>query len=147
MSWTAGVPLRVGDEVEERTRLVGAVAKKSRDGGEMVLVEVEKEFWGPRGRALVDRRSWVFRPPPKEVLARTEENVAGFVPGAVGKYSSVEDLKVVNAGECPSFSSSASPPPLSSACDIKFRLLKLSKQVFHNANSAGRQWRCSDSQP
>lgn len=93
MSWTKGVPLRVGEEVEERTRLVGAVAKRSRDGSEMVLVEVEKEFWGPKGLALVDRRSWVFRPPPKEVLARTEENVAGFVPGAVGKYSSVEDVR------------------------------------------------------
>lgn len=93
MSWTKGVPLRVGEEVEERTRLVGATAKKSRDGSEMVLVEVDKEFWGPKGLALVDRRSWVFRPPPTEVLARTEENVAGFVPGAVGKYSSVEDVK------------------------------------------------------
>ncbi|KAM6505115.1 hypothetical protein FSOLCH5_015035 [Fusarium solani] len=28
----------------------------------MVLVEVEKEFWGPKGLALTDRRSWVFRP-------------------------------------------------------------------------------------
>lgn len=102
--------LRVGDEVEERTRLVGATAKRSRrtggdggDGGdEMVLVEVEKEFWGPAGLALVDRRSWVFRPPPREaVLARREEDVAGFVPGAVGRYSSVEDVQVDGSGECP----------------------------------------------
>ncbi|KAI0876419.1 hypothetical protein GGS24DRAFT_451348 [Hypoxylon argillaceum] len=28
----------------------------------MVLVEVEKEFWGPGGLALVDQRSWIFRP-------------------------------------------------------------------------------------
>ncbi|KAJ2969778.1 hypothetical protein NUW58_g9898 [Xylaria curta] len=28
----------------------------------MVLVRVEKEFWGPRGLALVDERSWIFRP-------------------------------------------------------------------------------------
>lgn len=54
--------LCVGDEAEERTRLVSAVTKKSRSAGEMVLVEVEKEIWGPRGLAVVDRRSWVFRP-------------------------------------------------------------------------------------
>ncbi|KAH7143620.1 hypothetical protein EDB81DRAFT_690224 [Dactylonectria macrodidyma] len=65
MKWPAsssGAVLRVGDEVEERTRLVSATAKKSRSAGEMVLVEVEKEFWGPNGLALVDQRSWVFRP-------------------------------------------------------------------------------------
>lgn len=54
--------LRVGDEIEERTKLLTATAKKSRSAGEMVLVEVEKEFWGPQGLALVDKRSWVFRP-------------------------------------------------------------------------------------
>ncbi|KAK7422782.1 hypothetical protein QQX98_001342 [Neonectria punicea] len=62
MEWPGGAVLRVGDEVEERTRLLSATAKKSRSAGEMVLVEVEKEFWGPAGLALVDRRSWVFRP-------------------------------------------------------------------------------------
>jgi hydroxyacyl-ACP dehydratase HTD2-like protein with hotdog domain len=50
------VALRVGDDAEERTRLVSAVPKRSRDGAEMVLVEVEKEFWGSKGLALVDRR-------------------------------------------------------------------------------------------
>ncbi|KAI1814928.1 hypothetical protein GGS20DRAFT_545858 [Poronia punctata] len=70
MRWCGGaaqnaeacVALKVGDEVEERTRLVDAVPKRSRDGGQMVLVNVEKEFWGPRGLALVDERSWIFRP-------------------------------------------------------------------------------------
>ncbi|KAH7249478.1 hypothetical protein B0J15DRAFT_400484 [Fusarium solani] len=65
MQWSepsSGALLRVGDEVEERTRLLSAVPKKSRSAGEMVLVEVEKEFWGPKGLALTDRRSWVFRP-------------------------------------------------------------------------------------
>ncbi|KAF7552540.1 hypothetical protein G7Z17_g4273 [Cylindrodendrum hubeiense] len=65
MTWPApssGALLRVGDEIEERTRLLSATAKKSRSAGEMVLVEVEKEFWGPNGLALVDKRSWVFRP-------------------------------------------------------------------------------------
>lgn len=62
MRWLDGavdgkdVVLRVGDEVEERTMLVNAAPKKSRDGSEMVLVNVEKEFWGPRGLALVDER-------------------------------------------------------------------------------------------
>ncbi|CAM1508935.1 Fc.00g026740.m01.CDS01 [Cosmosporella sp. VM-42] len=65
MKWPAsseGPLLRVGDEVEERTRLLRATAKKSRSAGEMVLVEVEKEIWGPKGLALVDQRSWIFRP-------------------------------------------------------------------------------------
>ncbi|CAN8099369.1 unnamed protein product [Discula destructiva] len=92
MRWTAGCPLRVGEEVEERTRLVGATAKRSRGGGEMVLVEVEKEFWGPAGLALVDRRSWVFRPPA------ATERVAGVACGAVGKCSSVEDVEVDGSG-------------------------------------------------
>ena len=99
MSWApAAAPLRVGDEAEERTRLVGAAAKKSRGGSEMVLVDVEKEFWGPRGLALVDRRSWVFRPPPGEALARSDAQVAGVVPGAVGRHSTVEDVLVDGSG-------------------------------------------------
>ena len=55
MEWP-GDELRVGDEVEERTRLLKASPKKSSSSGDMVLVEVEKEFWGPRGLGLVDRR-------------------------------------------------------------------------------------------
>ncbi|KAI0188923.1 hypothetical protein EV127DRAFT_454294 [Xylaria flabelliformis] len=51
MRWTSGeFALRVGDKVEERTRLVGATPKRSR----MVLVQVEKEFWGPRGLELLE---------------------------------------------------------------------------------------------
>lgn len=63
MQWPSdGAAIRVGDEVEERTTLLSATAKKSRSAGEMVLVEVVKELEGPRGVAIVDRRSWVFRP-------------------------------------------------------------------------------------
>ncbi|EGY22463.1 hypothetical protein VD0002_g1679 [Verticillium dahliae] len=63
MTWPAREqPIRVGDEVEERTRLLSATAKTSRRGEDMVLVDVEKEFWGPNGLALVDQRSWIFRP-------------------------------------------------------------------------------------
>jgi hydroxyacyl-ACP dehydratase HTD2-like protein with hotdog domain len=61
-SSSAGPELRVGDEVEEITTLISATPKKSRSAGEMVLVEVKKEFQGPRGLALTDRRSWIFRP-------------------------------------------------------------------------------------
>ncbi|EAA29417.1 hypothetical protein GE21DRAFT_1672 [Neurospora crassa] len=61
MRWEDGTELRVGEQVEEHTKLLSAVAKKSRDGSEMVLVEVNKEFWGERGLALVDQRSWIFR--------------------------------------------------------------------------------------
>ncbi|ROV99922.1 hypothetical protein VMCG_06162 [Cytospora schulzeri] len=44
MRWTPGVPLRVGEVVEERTRLVGAVAKRSRVGGGIP----ERRFnWSP----------------------------------------------------------------------------------------------------
>lgn len=100
MTWTPGeARLRVGDEAEERTRFVGAAAKRSRDGSDMVLVDVEKEFWGPEGLALVDRRAWVFRPPPREALSRSDAQVAGVVPGAVGRHSTVEDVPVIGSGE------------------------------------------------
>ncbi|KAK1780641.1 hypothetical protein QBC45DRAFT_407840 [Copromyces sp. CBS 386.78] len=61
MRWNDGTELRVGEQVEEHTKLITAVAKKSRDGSEMVLVEVNKEFWGERGLAVVDQRSWIYR--------------------------------------------------------------------------------------
>jgi hydroxyacyl-ACP dehydratase HTD2-like protein with hotdog domain len=58
MSWVKdGAKLKVGDEVEEHTKLLGAVAKKSRDGSEMVLVDVEKSFLvGGQDLAMVDQR-------------------------------------------------------------------------------------------
>lgn len=63
MQWPdADKGIRVGDEIEERTTLLSATAKKSRSAGEMVLVEVEKQLEGPRGVAIIDKRSWVFRP-------------------------------------------------------------------------------------
>ncbi|GKU23018.1 unnamed protein product [Fusarium langsethiae] len=61
-SSSAGPELRVGDEVEEITTLISATPKKSRSAGEMVLVEVKKEYYGLRGLALTDLRSWIFRP-------------------------------------------------------------------------------------
>lgn len=100
MRWVAP-PLRAGDAVEERTRLVGATAKRSRrggGGGEFVLVEVEKEFWGPGGLALVDRRSWVFRPPPAAGKTAEEPVGAPVLSGAAAGWekSSVEDVRAVD---------------------------------------------------
>jgi hypothetical protein len=62
MTWTQDNPLRVGDIAEERTTLVGAAAKKSRSGHEMVFVEVEKAFSNSGGISLVDKR-YVALPP------------------------------------------------------------------------------------
>lgn len=56
MVWNKRNNLCVGDDVEERTRLLSAVPKMSRSGHEMVLVELEKEFANSRGVALIDRR-------------------------------------------------------------------------------------------
>ncbi|KAK0671480.1 hypothetical protein QBC41DRAFT_386128 [Cercophora samala] len=64
MEWNPEVELRVGERVEETTEILDAKAKRSREGGEMVLVNVEKRFVSPRGLALTDRRSWIFRQPP-----------------------------------------------------------------------------------
>jgi hydroxyacyl-ACP dehydratase HTD2-like protein with hotdog domain len=56
VKWTKGRPLRVGEEVEERTTLLAAEPKKGRDGAEMIVVTVQKEFWGPQGLSVVDER-------------------------------------------------------------------------------------------
>ncbi|KAK3694178.1 hypothetical protein B0T22DRAFT_371066 [Podospora appendiculata] len=69
MRWHHDATLRVGEMVEEHTKLVGVTAKKSRDGSDMVIVDVEKEFWGERGLSIADQRSWVFR---KEAVAPVE---------------------------------------------------------------------------
>ncbi|KAK4170529.1 hypothetical protein QBC43DRAFT_306381 [Cladorrhinum sp. PSN259] len=71
MKWYNDKPLKVGDEVEEVTRIASAVAKKSKSrnsanggGDDMVLVDVEKSlFDSDRNLCLVDRRSWIFRKP------------------------------------------------------------------------------------
>lgn len=56
VKWTKGRPLRVGEEVEERTILLAAEPKKDRNGAEMIVVTVQKEFWGTQGLSLVDER-------------------------------------------------------------------------------------------
>lgn len=56
MRWNTACPLLVGEEVEERTTLASASAKKSRNGEEMVLVDVEKELWSRNGLSMKDQR-------------------------------------------------------------------------------------------
>ncbi|PBP23284.1 hypothetical protein BUE80_DR006079 [Diplocarpon rosae] len=63
LEWVGGGnQLRVGQEATEITRLVSAVGKKDRAGGEMVIVGVEKILQNEHGVALVDKRNWIFRP-------------------------------------------------------------------------------------
>ncbi|KAF5671383.1 hydroxyacyl-thioester dehydratase type mitochondrial [Fusarium denticulatum] len=75
MQWRKDFPLRVGEEVEERTVILSAEPKKSRDGTDMIVVTIEKEFWSQQGLSLVDERSWIFRTelsePSKDTLVPT----------------------------------------------------------------------------
>ncbi|KAL5692263.1 hypothetical protein EMGR_006156 [Emarellia grisea] len=55
-------PLRVGQEIQETTRVLSAEPKiVRRTGEEMIVVGVEKEFRNEHGVAVLDRRNWVFR--------------------------------------------------------------------------------------
>lgn len=63
LQWTQNESslLRVGQEVQETTKLLSAEPKKLKSGGEMLVVGVEKVFENDKGVALVDKRSWVFQ--------------------------------------------------------------------------------------
>ncbi|KAK8057209.1 hypothetical protein PG996_011146 [Apiospora saccharicola] len=101
MTWktdAAAQPLRVGQQVEECTRLVTAMPKTSRGGEEMVLVEVEKEFWGPRGLALVDQRSWIFRPELPPVATPRKSPPGAVLLTTVRGPSTVEDVDSGDGG-------------------------------------------------
>ncbi|UNI16611.1 hypothetical protein JDV02_003036 [Purpureocillium takamizusanense] len=104
MSWpdataSGHATLRVGDEVEERTRLVSATPKKSRGGGEMVLVEVEKELCAPRGYSVIDRRSWIFRPEMDPAHASEgASSLTGEVPRAA---TTIQDVASDDASGFP----------------------------------------------
>jgi hydroxyacyl-ACP dehydratase HTD2-like protein with hotdog domain len=72
--------LRVGQEVRETTKVLSAEPKKLKNGGEMLVVGVEKTFSNEHGVALTDRRNWVFQPAltpenPLKAPSRPEENV------------------------------------------------------------------------
>jgi hypothetical protein len=99
MTWESDVLLRVGDEVEETTELLSATPKKSRSAGEMVLVEVEKKFRGPKGLALTDRRSWVFRPEIDPDTVKETQNK--FLEDAVRGPSFIRDLETKSEGMFP----------------------------------------------
>ncbi|KAL3428361.1 hypothetical protein PVAG01_01870 [Phlyctema vagabunda] len=62
LHWDRKNLLRVGQTVRETTNIVAAVPKISKTGQEMIVVEVRKAFENEQGLALVDNRSWVFRP-------------------------------------------------------------------------------------
>ncbi|KAF2265033.1 hypothetical protein CC78DRAFT_567826 [Lojkania enalia] len=65
--------LRVGQTVQESTKILSASPKQLRTGDEICIVGVEKTFSNDHGIALVDRRNWVFQkeitvamaPPPR----------------------------------------------------------------------------------
>ncbi|TDZ15270.1 Mesaconyl-C(4)-CoA hydratase [Colletotrichum orbiculare MAFF 240422] len=84
MQFVEGKALRVGEEAEERTRLVGATPKKSRSGDEMVLLDVEKEFWGRDELIVKDQRSWIFRPEINVSLAAETAPTRVERPSAYG---------------------------------------------------------------
>ncbi|KAJ4299646.1 hypothetical protein N0V90_004892 [Kalmusia sp. IMI 367209] len=69
--------LRVGQEVQETTKMLSAEPKKLRSGEEMLVVSIEKTFENNKGVALIDQRNWVFqkeikdpKPPPSQPEAR-----------------------------------------------------------------------------
>jgi hydroxyacyl-ACP dehydratase HTD2-like protein with hotdog domain len=92
LQWTqdAKALLRVGQEVRETTKLLSAEPKKLRNGGEMLVVGVEKIFENKEGIALVDKRNWVFQkettpetpltlhPRPEEKALPTGEHTKDF---------------------------------------------------------------------
>ncbi|KAM0385024.1 hypothetical protein ACHAQC_011791 [Fusarium culmorum] len=97
-SSSAGLELRVGDEVEEVTALISATPRKSRSAGEMVLVEVKKEYHGPRGLALTDLRSWIFRPEIEPLSGSSDIKLladADLRQPALVKHQVAEDGKPV----------------------------------------------------
>lgn len=63
LQWTQddSTLLRVGQEVQETTKLLSAEPKRLKSGDEMLVVGVEKVFENDEGVALVDKRNWVFQ--------------------------------------------------------------------------------------
>ncbi|KAH6644298.1 hypothetical protein C7974DRAFT_301123 [Boeremia exigua] len=84
LTWTQDTKalLRVGQEVRETTRLVSAEPKKLKNGGDMLVVGVEKTFENETGVALVDKRSWVFQKeiPPESALIPPAKPAAKALP-------------------------------------------------------------------
>ncbi|KAI4667480.1 uncharacterized protein J4E79_002168 [Alternaria viburni] len=95
--------LRVGQEVKETTKLLSAEPKTLKNGGEMLLVGVEKTFSNDYGIALTDRRNWVFQreltpenpmrapPKPEEKELPTGKYQRGFcqTPTSLFRFSAL----------------------------------------------------------
>ena len=58
LEWVGGDAnrLKVGQQVQETTKLISAVGKRTKAGEEMVVVGVEKTYENEIGIALIDRR-------------------------------------------------------------------------------------------
>lgn len=83
--------LRVGDTATEITRILSCEPKVRKNGEEMLVMSLEKEFRNSKGElCLTDRRNWVFRPaldpskpvsqlpePPKRSAAVPDKDVRG----------------------------------------------------------------------
>ncbi|RHZ51485.1 hydroxyacyl-thioester dehydratase HTD2 [Aspergillus thermomutatus] len=73
-------PLRVGQEIQETTRVLSAEPKIVRKTGEeMIVVGVEKEFRNEHGVAVLDRRNWVFR----KALSPSSSSVSTNLPDPI----------------------------------------------------------------
>lgn len=53
--------IRIGQELREITQLLKAESKRSRDGRQMIVVTVRKQYFNEHGLTLTDDRSWLFR--------------------------------------------------------------------------------------
>lgn len=63
VQWNPENPLRVGDLVTEKTRLLGVSTKVDRDGKPMLLAKVGKVFYNKKAWAVKEERSWLFLKP------------------------------------------------------------------------------------
>ncbi|KAJ5256717.1 hypothetical protein N7478_012821 [Penicillium angulare] len=85
--------LRVGQEVQETTRVLSAEPKiVKKTGEEMIVVGVEKEFANKHGVSIVDRRNWVFRkalPPPLSVSTTDNSFPPSFSHASKSKQSAI----------------------------------------------------------
>jgi hydroxyacyl-ACP dehydratase HTD2-like protein with hotdog domain len=84
LRWEKENPLRIGQVVRERTKLLSAEPKVTKTGEEMIVVGVEKSFENESGLSLVDKRNWIFR---KEITSPTPPAMKPVeVPLPQGKF-------------------------------------------------------------
>ncbi|KAF2715801.1 hypothetical protein K504DRAFT_365551 [Pleomassaria siparia CBS 279.74] len=61
LHWEKDNPMKVGNTVYETTRILTAEPKQLKNGGEMIVVGVEKTYENSKGVVLRDNRNWVFQ--------------------------------------------------------------------------------------